>query len=195
MRVIDLSNTEVFISVCQDFKRELDARIPCPDLVVGIATGGQRVVEAMGYVSIPILFVKRQRRTTKLKARLPVRMLVTRLPRYVRDYLRLFEIWLRECRFELSRKRLEVGSVAEISSRGGDHVSPKQILIIDDAVDSGATFVDVRRFIESRYPKAHVASAALCRTFSAPAYDVDYVFFDRAMLRCPWAIDASKVNA
>ncbi|MGB7399883.1 hypothetical protein [Castellaniella sp.] len=190
MKIIDLSRPHDFSRACRAFRDELDRRFGRPDLVVGIATGGLRTVESMGYSPAKVIAVKRQRASTRLKSYSRIGAVFRSMPIFISDMARMVEAFLREQRFILSGKRLEQRPVKVIDGAAWLDLQPNSILIIDDAVDSGATFVDVVGFLKDAFPDAMFVTAAICQTFRNPAYKVDYIMYKRTLLRCPWAMDA-----
>ncbi|WP_417277124.1 hypothetical protein [Castellaniella sp.] len=190
MKIIDLSDDRKFSNTCQVFKDELDHRFGRPDLVVGIATGGLCTVESMRYSSVKVMAVKRQRASTKMKSTSNIGAVFRLMPIFVSNVARIVETFFREQRFVLSGRQLERRPVEIIAGEEWLDSQPSVVLIIDDAVDSGATFVDVRAFLGNVFPDARFFTAALCQTFHNPAHELDYVMYKRTLLRCPWAMDA-----
>ncbi|OQV65055.1 hypothetical protein AK51_25265, partial [Serratia nematodiphila DZ0503SBS1] len=68
------------------------------------------------------------------------------LPRPINDLLRIAEIKFNERKFRKSGRILSVGAVAHISGDLEHLRKGKRILIVDDAVDSGGTFIDCINF-------------------------------------------------
>ncbi|MBC7799187.1 MAG: hypothetical protein H7Z10_01075, partial [Gemmatimonadaceae bacterium] len=65
------------------------------------------------------------------------------------------------------------------------------VLIVDDAVDSGATLAavlaEVRRLAP---PGARIETAAITVTTAAPIATPDHALFNRQLCRFPWSMDA-----
>lgn len=186
MKILDLSRLEDFEAECVKLRERLEQMVS-PDLIVGIATGGEHVVRNMGYgQGQKIIFVKRERASTKLKKTVKLDLLLRWSPTIFNNFVRRFEVLFREILFQLSGKRLEKGFVYPLSEVVGDI---RSVLLIDDAVDSGATFLDVIGYISGRFPGVDIYTAALSQTFVSPALKVDFVLHYRTLVRGPWAMD------
>lgn len=188
MKVIDLVESDVFQKECQRL-RELTERSIKPDLVVGVLTGGAYVVDAMGYPETQqISLVKRQRQTTKIKSSPFFKPILASLPRFLANALRVIEVVGRELIFKLGKKNLESGEVFPIGELAIKENSV--ILIVDDAVDSGGTFVDVIRYVKNVCPSSVVYTACLSATFRNPGFSPDFILYERTLIRGPWALDS-----
>ncbi len=68
-----------------------------------------------------------------------------------------------------------------------------RVVVIDDAVDSGATLHKVMTELQAVYPTVTFKSAVLTVTSPAPIYRPDYTLFDnQTLIRTPWSIDMKK---
>lgn len=193
MQFHDLSDSGAFSAACSALQ-ELVERDYTPDLVIGIATGGKWVVEAMAIRPAQhVLFCKRQRLTTKAKSAIRLGKLVGHLPTSINNLLRIVELHAREVLFTLRGRLVESGNVTFSDRQGQGRAaikSSERILIVDDTIDSGGTFRDVIRIVAESNPRAIVRTAALNQTFRHPVVECDYVLFRRAIVRGPWAMDA-----
>ena len=175
-KVMTLSD-EAFAGACS----RLEAATERPDVVLGIETGGRYVAESM-HAAVPHCYVRLQRGPTPRKSRL--RGLLARLPRPVADALRLAEAWLRglrrpepvEFRGELPR---------ELQGK-------RRVLIVDDAVDSGATMHAVREAVCRACPEAQVECAAIAVTTRRPLVVPDKYLYSNVLIRFPWSMDARR---
>ena len=175
-KVMTLSD-EAFAGACS----RLEAATERPDVVLGIETGGRYVAESM-HAAVPHCYVRLQRGSTPRKSRL--RGLLARLPRPVADALRLAEAWLRglrrpepvEFRGELPR---------ELQGK-------RRVLIVDDAVGSGATMHAVREAVCRACPEAQVECAAIAVTTRRPLVVPDKYLYSNVLIRFPWSMDARR---
>ncbi|MFT5759657.1 MAG: hypoxanthine phosphoribosyltransferase [Alteromonadaceae bacterium] len=168
--------------VLQDFK---------PDVVVGVATGGKYVVEAdSSFTSFNQLIVKRQRPGTKKKQSLKLINLLKYLPVFSLDFLRVIEVYYQENKFKHNEIKRCASDVTLISG-DIDCLSKKgcKVLVVDDAVDSGNTMLDVLDYITSINDSCNVKSAVLTTTFSNPIHNADFTLYSKLLIRCPWAMD------
>ena len=186
-----------FEEVCAELMRKTK-RDGLPDLIVSIPTGGAFVAEAMVKVAdrtVPVLPITCRRPSSRLKPGAgAVKRMIASLPRPALDRLRALEhaILTRNAatppsapyRFieeELSGFDAWVRSAPRAAS----------ILIVDDAVDSGATLMQVVEQVRRRVPPdATVRSAAITVTTTRPLAMPDYSLFYRQLCRFPWALDA-----
>lgn len=151
-----------------------------PDLIVGIAEGGVEVAGLL-FPSADhfVIASPRSHRGAKGRwlSRLPVRLL---------DCLRVIELRFRRRRPVLTLPVLPPDLLAGAAKA-------RSILIVDDAVDSGATLQAVVAAIRAAAPQAGVRSAVLTATRSNPIARPDYCCFSEGtILRFPWSLDAKK---
>jgi adenine/guanine phosphoribosyltransferase-like PRPP-binding protein len=190
MKVIDLSDEERFQGACIRLWR-LVASESKPQLIVGVETGGARVAAVMGRESgLPVVTVTRQRSLTRAKQTVAVRYALKWLPRHLLDRFRLMESRLREARFNRSggvlgsrRVVMAAGALNALSTGAQD------VLVVDDAVDSGATLADVVARIRAVNDDLTIRTAVLCNTFRSPGFEADTVLYRGAIVRGPWATD------
>ncbi|WP_353081810.1 phosphoribosyltransferase [Tessaracoccus lapidicaptus] len=164
-----------------------------PQAVVGIATGGaiaaRQIDPALGWV----LFVCTLRRpSTGLKTGLPgVSAALRRVPSPVADLLRRAEDRLGE----LMGPRPSVVNLEAPLRETAEVVRSKgltRILVMDDAVDSGATLARVVHDLRSMLPDdVEVRTAAICQTRESGRSMIapDYVVFERTLCRFHWSLD------
>ena len=66
----------------------------------------------------------------------------------------------------------------------------KNVLLIDDAIDSGATLHLLKEYLEKHYANIVVKIAVITVTTPNPIVDADYfLFHDRVLVRFPWSND------
>ncbi len=184
----DAACAELFGTVQQSFQ---------PDLLIAIPTGGLWVAEAMARSVTravpPILKLTCRRPSTQAKqgSRL-FRTLLTRLPRPVLDRLRLLEHWLIARRGPPSTERIfDPAEHAALQSWFATSGPAPRILVVDDAVDSGATLAAVLAELRRIAPEtASLRSAAVTITTPQPLVRPDFALFNRQLCRFPWSMDA-----
>ena len=160
-----------------------------PDIIVGILTGGGEVGRLMApyFPDATYIEVKLQRPGTQKKKAL--RKLLRLLPTFVTDKLRIYEAK------KLSKLPAKVYNLHFDLEKRNIISSPKNhnILIIDDAVDSGSTLQSVYNSIRQAAPQANIKSAVLTVTTPSPSFQPDYALWrDGTLLRCPWSFDYNK---
>lgn len=105
------------------------------------------------------------------------------LPLFLLDRLRILESRLLnggksdcKCDVKLPEKLTELRDV--------------NILVVDDAVDSGVTLRNTLESIESHIPDVKICSAAVTVTTASPIMKPDYYVYDNlTLIRFPWSID------
>lgn len=69
----------------------------------------------------------------------------------------------------------------------------KNVIIIDDAIDTGATINLIKEHIEQNYPSNKVKVAVITVTTNTPIIDADYcLYHNRTLVRFPWSNDLKK---
>lgn len=156
-----------------------------PDLVVGIANGGVEVARMM-FADLPHAAVLCRRAGTSGKEKSPlIRFLLRHLPLSLLDLARIAEA-------KLPKTTGATRRCVHISDDDKGLIArAKCILIVDDAVDSGATLQAVYEAIRGVNPGASLASAAITVTTSRPVARPDFhIFDDGTLIRFPWSLDS-----
>lgn len=165
-----------------------------PEVVVGIATGGVRVVEAMEVdESIAVFTCRLRRASTQTKERSRSGHILRALPRRVADGLRVVEDW-----FGARRPVLPVQApdllVQELTAVA-DHVRAhglQRVAVVDDAVDSGATLACVMDTLRGLLPRGvDLRSAVVTQTRPEESRLVgaDFSLYELVLVRFPWSLD------
>ncbi len=186
MRVVTLDNVR-FNDACRRLAHEVLASGWQPDMVVGIRTGGAYVAEQM----MPLLsgadlrYVELHRSSTPKKGKL--RRFLSYLPEWVLNSLRIMEAIV------LSRRRAD-SHAGWCLPEDLTVLGEKRIIVVDDAVDSGATMLTVVRAMREKNPSADVRAAAITVTTAQPLIEPDFfLFHNKILIRFPWSMDARKV--
>jgi hypoxanthine phosphoribosyltransferase len=188
---------EAFDEVCAGLMRQASRERP-PDALIAIPTGGWFVAQSMAKAAggdIPILSLTCRRPSSKLKpGGSVVRKMVGGLPRPIVDRLRVAEHALLTRRpasapkepYQFVEQELEI--VERWMATAPDRPS---LLIVDDAIDSGATLLQVIDAVR-RYapPDAVLRSAVITVTTDWPLVRPDHHMFHRQLCRFPWSMDA-----
>lgn len=184
MRVITLDNTQLS-AVCRRLEAMVAAGDCRPDLVAGIVTGGERVAREM-FGGTAHTAVTCRRPSTVGKERMAWAMaIVRRLPLRVRDALRMAE-----ARRLAGKGRSQPRVVTMDDDARARIAAAKHILVVDDAVDSGATLKAVTVAVRGANPSARVTTACLTVTTERPAVSPDYTLYKNGtLIRFPWSMD------
>lgn len=165
----------------------------CPDVVVGIATGGfycATLIEG----NVPVLPVTVRRGGTAKKKKFRASAFLRHLPYCATNSLRRIEDAVLEWRGQHSVDasgprhdlQLEVKRIAAFASERG----AQSILVMDDAVDSGTTLRHVvEAFRVAVPPEVVIRSAVLTHTRANPSFRADISLYDGVLCRFPWSFD------
>lgn len=169
---------------------------PAPfDATVAIRNGGTHVCDSlcryMPKESIGLRSdVKLQRASTARKSGKAARLL-RRLPRPLLDLMRMGESIVLQTLHKLSNKNdtSQVTPGKELSALL-DSADAPEILIVDDAVDSGMTLEAVRETLLRLNSRAHITTAVITVTTSNPDIRPDFsLYSDHTLIRFPWSKD------
>lgn len=194
--VLDLDRT-AFEEVCAELIRDAAAERR-PDALIAIPTGGWHVAQAMARAvegDVPVLALTCRRPSSRLKpGGAAVRRMVSGLPRPIVDRLRLAEHALLTRRpaappaapYEFVEQEIE--ALRQWLASGPGQPS---LLVVDDAVDSGATLLQVVEAVRRHAPPgASVRTAVITVTTDWPLIQPEYRMFHRQLCRFPWSMDA-----
>lgn len=185
LKVITLDE-EDFKKACRSLARQIKISFK-PDLIVAIPRGGLDVYINMkdDFSIIPCIECAISRPSTDVKKKINLKKLFRYIPYFFLDFMRRIEAFIREGQ-SLGRKEKNRKNI-ELTYQENDNI--KNILIIDDAVDSGNTMKLVRDAVATKFPNAEIKTAALVVTFVSPIIYPDYYAHKNCLLRFPWSED------
>lgn len=166
-----------------------------PNLVIGILTGGgyvgQELVKALPKSSErKYTEIKIQRSGTKKKEKGFLKLILKYSPTFLLNWMRMLESVILERKAQKNNPK-RTGTI--IIPKDIDEFlkeNPKKILLVDDAIDSGATLNLLKEYLESHYKIAAVKIAVITVTTPHPIIDADFcLFHDRVLVRFPWSND------
>lgn len=184
MKVVTL-NREDFRRACQRLFLEVMAEEFWPDVLVGIAHGGEEVMNCLAsdFPEARIASVKCSRPTSRNKK------FLSPVLRYLPSRI---NIVLRRLEARFLNKHTDTKRTLE------NHLDPKlfygtkrpKVLIVDDAVDSGHTLKTVEQEVRRVCPDAIIRTAALTVTTIRPICRPNIVLYkDLTLIRFPWSAD------
>jgi len=191
MKVLTL-NTETFEKESLKLISKLEVN---PDLVVGILSGGGHVLEAIkqhpNVKSSLFELVTLQRQSTNVKQRF-LKPVLSILPYSILNWLRIFESNSVKAKISnLNLEKLQDNTIA-FDTRNTIAKPIKNILIIDDAIDSGKTMFVVKSNLQQKFPKAKIKIAVLAWTIDSSIIKPDYYLYNNTLLRFPWSNDYKR---
>jgi hypoxanthine phosphoribosyltransferase len=165
------------------------------DMLIGIATGGI-------YVSQPIYKklqeeawqgayaeIKLSRPSTQKKESLGVKKVLTKLPYFLSNILRVLEVKFLE-KFKATSYDKSKEKHIHFSEKQIKEIQNTQtLLLIDDAIDTGSTMLALKNVIQKINPSITIKTAVLTVTHKQPYLEPDYTLYKDVLLRCPWAMD------
>ncbi len=172
---------KAFADICCRLQTIVDDSGFKPDVIIPVPRGGNRVASRLytGLDQIPVLL----ERPPKGKLKRGLAAVLRLLPGFMLDALRIAEARI------LVRKRNHM----EQTKIHIPELKPwwRNILIVDDAVDSGATLKAVVEGFAALHPDRDIRTAVITVTGSDIVYTPDYfVLNNRTLIRTPWSIDA-----
>jgi len=165
-----------------------------PDLIIGIKTGGIFVSRPL-YEKISEKFntlyceLSLSRPLTNKKKKWQLYKLLKLLPYPLLNVLRNIEVKLYEStkpkKYILNKQNeilIDDKTIALIKKS-------ENILLVDDAIDSGATLLEMKNKLLSINKYSNIKIAVLTLTHKSSYINSDFFLFKRVLLRCPWAND------
>lgn len=183
-RVVTLNNRD-FDDACRRLRHMLGQF--SPDVVVSIPTGGRYVAASM-FADVPIVEISHHRPSTDIKRHNPVlQRLMQVAPYTVLDVMRILESYM----LQLRRPEIKTIDLKSIDlSTKEKIVKASKILIIDDAIDSGATISAVLNVVNALAPQAIVKTAVLTVSTTHPLLQPDFTLYNNStLIRFPWSMD------
>lgn len=183
MRVITVNSTD-FQALCQKLAERIFSDGYRPDCIIGIRNGGAYVARevAKSFSDAVCTEVTVSRPTHKQKNN-----------KWVKSIFRILPVWL------LNAMRMTESGLAQFRKRAYRDaeinipctLSAKNILVVDDAIDTGATMLLVINTLRDRLPECEIRSAVVTITTPSPSVTSNYyIFNNRTLIRFPWAIDS-----
>lgn len=168
-------------------------------LILGIADGGIPVAEIVyqffkneSQNQVDLEFIKAQRPSTKQKKANPniektLKFVFSMLPKFILNYLRTAEHKKLSKRNQSDLER-EIVLNSQIDFSNFD-----LILVVDDAVDSGASMKKIINFLNENIDKSTILkSLSVVVTQKKPLILPDYFWLRDVLIRFPWSLDGKK---
>lgn len=165
-------------------------------VVVAIANGGIWVAKAFEGEGVQTVIVDNHRRKSTQWKRCFADKIISVLPTWVCNLLRMAESKITEKRYKdiaSDGYHLPVDiqeKLSEINSKMREEKAPL-VVVVDDAADTGFTLQNVCREVSDAMPDCKVISAVITATLPFASEDVS-LWRNRTLIRFPWAPDAKK---
>ena len=182
-------NREIFSEKCSELIGRIDFR---SDLIVGILGGGGYIIDEImsevGLDSTQFELVKLQR-GNKFKSNYIIKSILKFLPYRITNKLRIFES-------KKARSSIVDLNLTEVSAESIDfklnldsRETVKNILILDDAIDTGRTMFIVKNSLSKLFPESQVNTAVISWTQENSIIKPDYYLYKNILVRFPWSLD------
>lgn len=196
MKIIDLNNANL-AAACQ----KLAFAVKTPEdlsAVVGIRSGGAYIGRRVHAAYIeqglqPVYHELTCRRpSTKTKKASKLDAILPRMPRWLVNFLRQAEahlVTLKLNRRDQAPREVELHGELFVFLEGLDG---GRVLLVDDALDSGASMKAVTERLAIINPAVKYEVAVLTVTQRNPVYRPDYSLYQQTLIRFPWAMDSRE---
>lgn len=198
MKVTTLIN-EDFLNTCLELSKKISSDFQ-PDLIIGVLTGGGYVgKEIYNYLKsiqnqkICYIEIKVQRKGTSKKGKGFFKLILKYSPIFLLNWMRIIESIILERKSKKKNPKREgkiiLPSTIDSFLRQGN----RNILLVDDAIDSGATLNLIKEHIHKNYPNSNIKIAVITVTTKTPIINADYyIYNNRTLIRFPWSNDIKK---
>lgn len=168
-----------------------------PDVIIGVLNGGGyvgRQIEQVSPKETTYVEVKIQRDGTTKKEKGLIHRILQSLPYGVLNILRILESIVLEYKSKKNNTKRKgtiklPDNVVSFLSDGEN----KKVLLVDDAIDSGATLLLIKQYLMSKFENIDVKIAVITITTKQPLVVADYYrYYNRTLIRFPWSNDIKK---
>lgn len=186
---------------CRLMARQIcDERPDGFDAAVGVLTGGACVADNILYFFPEGYFgtrenVRMRRGGSYVKGLGLVEALLGKVPISLLNYARIAESMMLQVKHAIVAKPRPVPSLPQSLNELLASKERPKVLLIDDAIDSGATLQAVMEAMKQVNPRVEITVAVITVTTSKPKVKADYaVYTDSTLVRFPWSIDYKQME-
>lgn len=183
-------NPTLLAEACHQLSCRVKAGGYTPSLLIGIQHGGAEVARRMrnDFPEAAYCEVRLSRPGTRQKSQGLAHRLLQHLPLWMCNTLRIVESRVNEWRSK-GEEPVRIGTIRlpqDITST----LSNPSILLIDDAIDTGATIQQARLQLLKQFPDITIRVAVITVTIPHPICDADFcLYHNRTLCRFPWSND------
>lgn len=184
MKYIELSIKE--LETCSNkFARKIGTTYK-PDCVVFVAEGGFIIGESIAkFFGVPLYYIEAKRLGNNTKKHLKI--FINMLPKFLK-------VWLRK--LELSSGLHKKNVNMELEWKEPNKFDYKQVLVVDDSIDTGNTAKQVMDFLVQKYPNKKFKLATLnVFTESNKVISSDFHYFENYIMNLPGSLDSKDTVA
>ena len=195
MQVITLTPS-LLAKACSQLSHRVKAEGCCPSVLIGIQQGGVEVAKLMkeDFPDAAYCEVRLSRPDTPQKSQGWKHRLLYYMPIWLCNYLRAVESRVNEWQSK-GKEPVRLGEIRlpdDIASilNPSNPSNPPLVLLIDDAIDTGATIHQARRQLLEQFPNITLRVAVITVTTPHPICDADFcLYHNRTLCRFPWSND------
>lgn len=193
MQVITLTPTLLAKACCQ-LSHRVKAEGFAPSLIIGIQHGGAEVAKLMkeDFADAAYCEVRLSRPDTAQKSKGWKHRLLRSMHIWLCNVLRIVESRVNEWRSK-GKEPVRIGEIHlpdDVASRLKELGENATVLLVDDAIDTGATIQQARLQLLEQFPDVTIRVAVITVTIPHPIYDADYcLYHNRTLCRFPWSND------
>ena len=189
-----------FNNLCKKLADEVVKHNFCPDIVIGILTGGG-VIGRLSFMEFKALSnsqeimyteLKLQRPSTQTKNKKNANNILPKLPIWLLNLMRIAEVYYYEIKVRIIKPRREGTLEVDKDIANQLKIGGKKVLIIDDCIDTGYTLKIIKEYLQYNYPGNDFRVAVATVSHHFPVILPEYQLFNRVLLRFPWANDVKK---
>lgn len=188
MKVVTL-NKDAFLKNCNTLLSTIDIQ---PDIVVGVLNGSYYILneaqKMYNLKSCNFQFIE-LKKSIGFKNYFIVRILLRFLPYFILNRLRVCE----SKKVKKTKNKLDLNALIDYKLDFKWNKIPnneiKNILIVDDAIDSGKTMFTVKNYLISRFPNSQIKTAVISWTIETSIVKPDFYIFKNVLVRFPWSKD------
>lgn len=167
-----------------------------PDAIVGIATGGLLCAEKLkDRLNVPVFSCAMRRPSTAAKNSSPLQVVLHSLPYAISNCLRRIEdrvLANAASKAPPANRQPSAQLLADVAAIKDAAVALglRHVLVLDDAVDSGATLGCVVSALRAAFSaETRITTAVICETRSSASFRPDVALFRETLCRFPWSLD------
>lgn len=195
MPIVTLSPA-LLANACHQLSHRVKAGGCAPSLIIGILHGGAEVAGLMrsDFPEAAYCEVQLSRPGTRQKSQGLTQRLLQRMPLWLCDALRVVESRVNEWRSK-GKEPVRLGEIRlpdDIASilKPSNPSNPPVVLLVDDAIDTGATIQQAKRQLMEQFPGILLRVAVITVTTPHPICDADFcLYHNRTLCRFPWSND------
>ena len=193
MTVVTL-NPILLAKACSQLSLRVKAESIDPSLIIGIREGGAEVARLMrnDFPEAAYCEVRLSRPSSQQKSQGLTQRLLRSMPVWLCNVLRIVESRVNEWRSK-EKEPVRIGEIHlpdDVASLLKDLGEKATVLLVDDAIDTGATIRQARLQLLEQFPGITLRVAVITVTIPHPICDADFcLYHNRTLCRFPWSND------